>query len=258
MTTRLPASTLMMFSGGNLRRLWADYVLTSQKNPLSPVKPEELRDGFKNITSLDLDRDLLSWMGGEFTVSVVPQTPREDFPQDVRAALVFMVQASDRPKAEASFKQLDEAMRTQYQFKIKDDKVGELPVTRWVGPSGTLTATHGWLDGDIAFLTLGTPITDKIIPKPKNILANAASFQRAVPSELNPTNTQFFLDMEGAAKNFSLPALFPNQQSLLNAINSIGVTSTVSDSRTTRYDILLKLKKGDKPVQLPNTKEKNE
>ncbi len=83
MPSRLPAETLMMFSGGNLRRLWADYVLTAQKNPLSPVKPEKLRDGFKNITSLDLDRDLLSWMGGEFVVSVVPQTPNKEFPQDV-------------------------------------------------------------------------------------------------------------------------------------------------------------------------------
>jgi hypothetical protein len=248
----------MMLSGGNLRRSWADYVLTAQKNPLSPVKPEQLRSGFKNLSGLDLDRDLLSWMGGEFAVSVVPQIPNQQFPQDVRAALVFMVQASDRRKAEASLKQLDEAMRTQYQFKIKDDKVGEIPVTRWVGPSGTLTATHGWLDGDIAFLTLGAPITDKIIPKPKNILANAASFQKAVPSELDPTNTQFFLDMEGAAKSLSLPALFPDQQSLLNGLNSIGVTSAVTDSRTTRYDILLKLKKGETPVPLPTSQEKNE
>ncbi len=258
MTSRLPTETLMMFSGGNLRRTWADYVLTAQKNSLSPIKPEKLRSGFKNLSGLDLDRDLLSWMGGEFAVSVVPQIPNKEFPQDVRAALVFMVQASDRRKAEASLKQLDEAMRTQYQFKIKDDKVGEIPVTRWVGPSGTLTATHGWLDGDIAFLTLGAPITDKIIPKPKNILANAASFQQAVPSELVPTNTQFFLDMEGAAKSLSLPALFPDQQNFLNALNSVGVTTAVTDSRTTRYDILLKLKKGDQPAILPSPKEKSE
>ncbi|MEO0687704.1 MAG: DUF3352 domain-containing protein, partial [Cyanobacteria bacterium J06649_11] len=251
MTTRLPAETLMMFSGGNLRRLWADYVLTSQKNPLSPIKPEKLRSGFKNLSGLDLDRDLLSWMGGEFAVSVVPQTPNKEFPQDVRAALVFMVQASDRRKAEASLKQLDDAMRNQYQFKIKDDKVGEIPVTRWIGPNGTLTATHGWIDENIAFLTLGTPITNKIIPKPESILAKAGSFQKAIPSELNSTNSQFFLDMEGAATNFALPALFPEQQSFLNALNSVGVTTAVTDSRTTRYDILLKLKKGDKPPELP-------
>ncbi|MGD1912418.1 MAG: DUF3352 domain-containing protein [Rivularia sp. (in: cyanobacteria)] len=255
MTSRLPAETLMMFSGGNLRRLWADYVLTSQKNPLSPIPPEKLRSGVKNLSGLDLDRDLLSWMGGEFAVSIIPDTPRKDFPQDVRAALVFMVQASDRRKAEASFKQLDDTMRNQYQFKIKEEQVGEAPVVRWIGPSGTLTATHGWLDENIAFLTLGTPITDKIIPKPKNILANIASFQKAVPKELSPVNTQFFLDMEAAANSFSLSALFPNQQSFLNAINSVGVTSAISDSRTTRYDILLKLKEGEKPASLPNPKE---
>ncbi len=255
MTSRLPAKTLMMFSGGNLRRLWADYVLTSQKNPLSPIQPEKLRKGFKNFSNLDLDRDLLSWMGGEFVISVVPDTPRVGFPQDVRTALVFMVQASDRRKAEASLQQLDDAMRNQYQFTIKEDKVGEVPVVRWIGPSGTLTATHGWLDEDIAFLSLGTPVIDKIIPKPKNILATTPLFQKAVPSELNPINTQFFLDVEGAANSFSLSALFPNQQSFLNAINSVGVTSVVSDSRTTRYDVLLKLKQGEKPAQLPSPKQ---
>ncbi|MEB3215548.1 MAG: DUF3352 domain-containing protein [Nostocales cyanobacterium 94392] len=256
MTTRLPESTLMMFSGGNLRRLWSDYVLTSHKNPLSPIQPENLRKGFKDLSGLDLDSDLLSWMGGEFAFSIIPDTPRKDIPQDVRVALVFMVQVSDRQKAEISLKQLDEAMRTQYQFKIKEENIGEVPVVRWIGPSGTLTATHGWLEKDVAFLTLGTPVTDKILPKPKNILANADSFHKAIPKELTPVNGQLFLDMEGAAKSFSLPALFPQQQSFLNAINSIGVTSTVSDSRTTRYDVLLKFKQGEKPVPFPNFQER--
>lgn len=255
MTTRLPESTLMMFSGGNLRRLWSDYVLTSHKNPLSPIQPENLRKGFKDLSGLDLDSDLLSWMGGEFAFSIIPDAPRKDIPQDVRVALVFMVQVSDRQKAEISLKQLDEAMKTQYQFKIKEENIGSVPVVRWIGPSGTLTATHGWLEKDVAFLTLGTPVTDKILPKPKNILANSDSFEKALPKELTPVNGQLFLDMEGAAKSFSLPALFPQQQSFLNAINSIGVTSAVSDSRTTRYDVLLKFKQGEKPVPFPNSQE---
>ncbi|NJL79745.1 MAG: DUF3352 domain-containing protein [Richelia sp. RM2_1_2] len=255
MTNRLPESTLMMFSGSNLRRLWSDYVSTSQKNPLSPVQPENLRKGFKDLSGLDLDGDLLSWMGGEFAFSIIPDAPRKDAPQDVRVALLFMVQVSDRQKAETSLKQLDEAMRTQYQFKVKEENIGEIPVVRWIGPSGTLTATHGWLEKDVAFLTLGTPVTDKILPKPKNILGNADSFNKALPKELSPVNNQFFLDMEGAAKSFSLPALFPQQQSFLNAINSIGVTSAVSDSRTTRYDVLLKFKQGEKPVPLPSSQE---
>ncbi|MBR8838408.1 MAG: DUF3352 domain-containing protein [Stigonema ocellatum SAG 48.90 = DSM 106950] len=246
----VPAETLMMLSGGNLQQLWADYVLTSQGNPLSPIAPEQLRSGVKSLTNLDLDRDLLSWMSSEYSISVIPTSLKEGSPTDVRAGLVFMIQASDRTKAEASLKQLDEVMKTQYQFQIQQGTVGGKPVVNWIGPFGTLTATHGWLDGDIAFLSVGTPVTDRIIPNPNKTLASAQTFQQTVPKNLNPINGQFFLDVEHTAKNFPLPTILPNQETLLEATRFIGVTTAVSDSRSNRYDIFLSLKKAGNPVPL--------
>ncbi len=243
MQNRVPAETLMMLSGGNLKRLWGDYVLTSQGNPLSPITPEQLRSGVKSLTNLDLDRDFLSWMKGEFSVSVIPNKPKDDTPEDFRAGLVFMVQASDRQSAQASLKQLDDVMKNQYQFQIQPATVAGQPVVNWVSPFGTLTATHGWLDGDVAFLVVGAPITDKIVPKPNNTLANTVPFQQTVPTEPNPTNGQFFMDVERTVKNFPLPNLISNQRTLLAATRSIGVTAAVSDNRSTRYDIFVALKK---------------
>ncbi|AFY32612.1 DUF3352 domain-containing protein [Calothrix sp. PCC 7507] len=254
MQNRVPAETLMMLSGGNLQRLWGDYVLTSQGNPLSPITPEQLRGGVKSLTTLDLDRDLLNWMKGEFAVSVIPNTPKEGSSEDFRAGLLFMVQTSERPSAEKSLKQLDDVMKNQYQFQIQPGTVGGKPVVNWIGPFGTLTATHGWLDDDVAFLVLGAPITDKIVPKPNYTLGSTVPFRQTVPSELNPTNGQFFLDVERTAKNFPLPTLFPNQQTWLAITRSIGVTTAVSDSRSNRYDIFLALKKADtstSPVVIP-------
>ena len=252
MQNLVPEETLMMQSGGNLQRLWADYVLTSQGNPFSPIAPEQLRNGVKSLTNLDLDRDLLSWMSGEYSISVIPTSPKEGTQADVRAGLVFMIQASDRSRAEASLKQLDEVMRTQYQFQIQQGTVGGKPVVNWIGPFGTLAATHGWLDGDIAFLSVGTPVTDKIVPNPNKTLASSLQFQQTVPRDLNPINGQFFLDVERTAKNFPLPTILPNQQTLLEATRSIGVTTAVSDSRSTRYDIFLALKKAGNPPPLPS------
>ncbi len=246
MQSLVPAETLMMLSGGNLQRLWGDYVLTSQRNPLSPITPEQLRGGVKSLTNLDLDRDFLRWMKGEFSLSVIPNTPKDSSTADFRAGLLFMVRASDRTLAEASLKQLDEVMKTQYQFKIQPGTVAGNSVVNWVAPFGTLTATHGWLDGDIAFLVVGAPIANKIVPKPSNTLASTIPFQQTVPSEPNPTNGQFFLDVERTAKNFPLPILFPNQKTWLAATRSIGVTTAVSDNRSTRYDIFFALKKGDR------------
>jgi Protein of unknown function (DUF3352) len=243
MQSLLPAETLMMLSGGNLQRLWGEYVLTSQRNPLSPIAPEQLRGGIKSLTDLDLEKDLLTWMKGEFSLSVIPSTPKEGSPDNFRAGLLFMVQTSNRKLAEASISQLDEVMKNQYQFQVQPSKVTGQPVVNWVSPYGTLTATHGWLDGDVAFLVVGAPITDKIVPKPNNTLASTLPFQQTVPTELNPINGQFFLDVERTVKNFPLPTLIPNQQTLLDATRSIGMTSAVSDNRSNRYDIFIALKK---------------
>ncbi|MBX9254778.1 DUF3352 domain-containing protein [Desmonostoc muscorum CCALA 125] len=253
MQSRVPAETLMMLSGGNLQRLWGEYVLTSQGNPLSPIAPEQLRGGVKSLTDLDLDKDLLSWMKGEFSLSVIPNTPKEGSPDNFRAGLLFMVQTSDayggqslRKSAQAAISKLDEVMINQYQFQVQPGKVAGQPVVNWVSPYGTLTATHGWLDGDVAFLVVGAPITDKIVPKPNTTLASTLPFQQTVPTEPNPTNGQFFLDVERTVKNFPLPTLIPNQQTLLSATRSIGMTSAVSDSRSNRYDIFIALKKVSK------------
>ncbi len=254
MQKRLPAETLMMLSGGNLKRLWADYVLTSHSNPLSPIPPETIRSGVKSLSNneLDLDRDLLSWMGGEFSISVMPSIEKERYKEDFRAAFVFMVQTSDRAGAEASIKRLDDVMRNQYQFQIQPATIADKPAVNWIGPYGTLTATHGWLDNDVAYLIMGAPVTNKIVPRPNNTLATTFPFQKTVPSDPNPTNGQFFLDVERTVKNFPLPTLFSNQETVLEATRSIGITSAVSDSRSNRYDIFIELKKGDKPAPLPS------
>ena len=259
MQSRIPAETLMMLSGGNLQRSWRDYVLTSQGNPLSPIAPEQIRGGIKSLTDLDLEKDLLSWMKGEFSLSVIPATPKEGSPNDFRAGLLFMVQTSDayggqslRKSAEASISQLDEVMKNQYQFQVQSGKVAGQPVVNWVSPYGTLTATHGWLDGDVAFLVVGAPIADKIVPKPNYTLASTLPFQQTVPTEPNPTNGQFFLDVERTVKNFPLPTLIPNQQTLLDATRSIGMTSAVSDNRSNRYDIFIELKKVTNATSLPS------
>ncbi|MDJ0736098.1 MAG: DUF3352 domain-containing protein [Nostocaceae cyanobacterium] len=251
MQNRLPAETMMMVSGANLRRLWAEYVLTSQNNPQSPIPPEQLREGIKSLTNFDLDRDLISWMGGEFSLSVIPNSPEDDSPDNFRAALVFMVKTSDRQKAEKFLEKLDEVMKTQYQFRIQKGTVQGKPIVNWIAPFGTLTATHGWLDGDIAFLVLGAPVTNKIVLQPPNTLASSIPFQNTVPPQPNPTNGQLFLDVERTARYFPLPSLLPNQQTILAATRSIGVTSAVSDRRTAYYNIFVNLKQGEQPAPLP-------
>ncbi len=247
MQNRLPGDTLMMLSGVNLQRFWGDYVSTSQGNPLSPIPPEDIRRGVKNYTNLDLERDLLSWMNDEFSLSVVPVKSTKGAEEDLRAAFVFMTKTNNRSKAEATFKQLDEVMKNQYQFQIQETNIAGSPVVNWIGPFGNLAASRGWIDGDVVFLALGAPVSDKILPKPNNALAGGQSFKSTIPRQPSPSNGQFFIDVESMANNFPLPSLLPNQQAWLAATRTIGMTGAVSDEHSNVYDIFFSLKKAGNP-----------
>jgi hypothetical protein len=257
--TRLPADTFLTVSGGNLKQLWQDYSQVAVASPGSPVNPDWLRKGLQSTIGMDLDQDFLNWMDGEFSLSLVPTAESNSvgLPN-----FVFMVHANDRRAAEDAFKRLDEAMATKYKFKVEESRVGDLPVTNWSRPDISPTITHGWLDGDVAFLALGTPIAKSFIPKPTTSLADSDIFKAATSSDLQPNNGHYFANVEYAVKSKN-PLLLPLVQSLLplplesqlmSAIRSVGVTAAVSDERTTRYDVFALLQKAGAPKPLPSPK----
>ncbi|WP_353931304.1 DUF3352 domain-containing protein [Okeanomitos corallinicola TIOX110] len=248
MQNRLPRETLMMFSGSNLNHFWTDYISTSKGNPLAPFNPEELKKSVKSLINLDLEQDLLSWMTGEFSIAVIPNSSNDATPDNFRVGLVFMIKAGNpqgerRKLAETTLEKLDNVVKNQYQFKVESATVVGKSVVNWISPFGTLTATHGWLDEELLFFVLGAPITEKIITKPNQTLASNFLFQQTVPQELNPANSLFFLDMERVVNNFSFNRGLSNQQAFLSAIKTVGVKTAVKDNRSQQYDVVLKLKK---------------
>lgn len=252
MPNRLPADAIMMASGGNLKKFWQDYSQGAATSPIAPIKPKDLQDGVKSTVGMDLEKDFLAWMEGEFALALV--SPAEGSSPTLPFSLLFMVKSSDRRAAETALKQLDQAMASKYKFKIEESKVGNQPITNWSLPIGGPAITHGWLDGDVAFLSLGAPITNAIIPKPTAPLADNDSFKKAVPSELTPNNGHFFVNVDRAVNSKSLPLfqLPPANRDLVAAIRSIGITAAVNDERSTRYDVLVLLQKAGKPAPLPS------
>jgi hypothetical protein len=252
MLTRLPADTLMMMSGGNFKRLWQDYSSSAQANPLTPLNPQWLQQAIASSTGLSWEKDFVEWMAGDFSFSLVPAPANNttQFP----AGLVVMVHASNRRAAEKTFIQLDEVMKTRYKFKVEETKVDDQPVVNWSSEFGSLTLTRGWLSGNVAFLTLGAPVADAVVPKPDSALALSEDFKKAVPTELDSNNGNFFLDLDRLvnSKQFFFPALPPIPQTMAEAMRSIGVTAAVVSDRMTRYDIFVRLKQQPDPQTTPS------
>ena len=255
MPGRLPASTLLMASGGNLRQFWQNYSQGATAINLAvPASPDWLPNALKSTVNLDLEQDFLTWMQGEFSLALVA-TP-DGSPAGLPFNLLFMVQSNDRRATEATLKQLDQTMADKYKFKVEATKAGDQPITNWSLPALGFTAAHGWLTDNVAFMALGSPtvsVVNEILPKPSASLADSQAFKTSVPSGSTPNNGNFFVNVDAyKAKNLPLPQLPLGNQNLLDAIRSIGVTAGISDARTTRYDVTVLLQKAGNPAPLPS------
>lgn len=241
----LPPETLIMLSGSNLHDLWLDYVSISENNPFAPISPEQIKTSIKDYVNLDLEQDILSWMVEEFSVSMVPNIPQEGKQENFHTAILFIVKVSDHRKAETFFTNLDNTMRTQYQFQIKRENINGNPAVTWISPFGNFTATHGWLDHKTSFFVLGNPITNRIISPSHHSLANSRVYKNIVSPEPNLSSGQLFIDIERGLRHFSLPNIFPNQNLLLDSSRLLGITSRIQDSHSQYYRMFVELKKND-------------
>jgi hypothetical protein len=111
------------------------------------------------------------------------------------------------------------------------------------------------LDGNVAFLTVGPDLASTIVPAPTKPLAENPLFRQATSTELVANNGHFFLDVDRLSNpnvNLPLPQLPPENQAFLKAVRAIGITAALQDSRTTRYDVNVLLRKGNSPAPLPS------
>ncbi len=240
----LPQDTLIMTSGGNFQQVWRDYAQGNLAKLVFPLNPKAWNDDISKRTGIDFNNQFVNWMDGEFSGAIVPAQDKDN----KGVGIVLLAKAKDRTIANQAFRALDNAMRDRFDFLVAESKIDNKTVITWKVPPGLPIASHGWLDNDVAFLTLGAPIANRLLKPPKENLTQSASFQGVTNSDLNPNNGHFYMDMPRMLglleTNPLLPKLTPETTQFMKGIEAIGVTTAINNEWSTRYDIHVKLKTG--------------
>jgi hypothetical protein len=244
---QVPASTMLLLSGSSLGKLWAEYVPLAANNPAAPIQPQALQDNLKSLTGLDLSSNILSWGSGEFAVAIVPQTPAAQTQIEsgsVGGAVLLLSRSTDPAATDQTMGILDKTMADRYQFKVDKANLKDRSIVRWSAALGGTQATHGWLPNQVAFLTLGVPIAEQFLPNPEKSLENHADFRQVMSSGISPIDGQVYVDMNKMSASGNLPLQkFPEDtQTILQAINSIGLTSNAVSDQANRFDLAIYLK----------------
>jgi Protein of unknown function (DUF3352) len=258
MPSLLPSQTVMMTSGGSLKQFWQETSQPNEKNPAprtSGYSLSTVQSGLENLTGMSMEKDFLPWTDGEFALGLITEPAAAT--STPTAGIMLLLQASDRPAAEQALKKLDQVMKERYQFQVSQSDAG---VVKWVSQFTALSATHGWLDGNVLYLAIGPGVSSLVAPAAGKTLAEADLFRKATATNLPANNGHFFLNVEPLANNTNLPfPILPTEnRAVLNAIRAIGVTTAVQDGRTFRFDtqVLLQKSEADDAVPLPSASPK--
>ncbi len=242
---QFPASTIALISGANISKFWNATVEQSKTLPQTQQAIDSVRQQLKTI-NLDLDKDIFSWMDGEFALAAIPSNQGILAPVGFGGALVF--KTSDRATAEATFNKLDTIVRG-YSLTVTPRNVQGKSITEWQLPQQGALLAHGWLDGESVFVALGGPMTDAIVTQSGQSLDNSETFKNVTDSLPKPNAGYFYIDMDktmslvnrfaSQAPNNTLP---PETSAILNSIRGIAITVTGPDRSTSQLDLLLALK----------------
>jgi hypothetical protein len=254
---RLPASTIALISGNDFKQFWEDYNRDYVTYPVQPINPELVREGIEGSVGLDWSKDFLPWLQGEFALAMIPMPGNAAAKMPV--GIVAMAQVSDRRAAEATWEKLDQAMASRQKYQVEAGKFNNEAVVNWSDPITGTTVTHGWLDRNIAFLSLGSPVTGTILPQPQTPLAKDGFFNQATltadQSQPTDVNGYFFVNFE---RILSLPTLPPLLQWInayrdwLEGVRGIGLSAVPSSDRISQFDVMVLLKQGNSPAPLPS------
>ena len=238
--SQFPQDTIALISGGGISKWWTAFAEQAKETPELNVALQQVRGQLKFV-NIDLDKDVFSWMDGEFGIGAIPVN--QGLLKQIGFGGAFLFQTGDRQTAEATFSKLDNLAKSQ-SIQIAQKDIDGKKITEWQIPGQGALLAHGWLDDKTALLALGGPIAETLAKKEFEPLNSGKSFQGITGTLPQDNGGYFYLDMEKALPfftRFSPPT--PEATAILNSIRGIGVTATSPSDSLTQMEMLLALKK---------------
>ncbi len=244
---RVPGDSLMVFNGADISQRWEQLV--SQEDDIKPLAEslQQIRLAFSENTNLDLDRDVLGWMDGEFAMGIMPA--QTGLLGDFGIGGLILLETGDRQTAENTIKKLEQLTITQLPPTIRprQEEITGIAVTRWDSPDNKTAIAYGWLENNVLLITVGAAPTPLIDLQPNDSLAESGNFEEVTASLPDTNNGYFYINFEEAWP--LIKALPGNQQNippqtkpLLDAIDGLALTTSNPNAETGQLDMMVMLK----------------
>ncbi|MDJ0744648.1 MAG: DUF3352 domain-containing protein [Xenococcaceae cyanobacterium MO_167.B27] len=242
--SKYPEQTLALINGQGISNFWNTLVKISEQDRDLKFLLNGIRTSTKWGTGLDLDEDIFGWMDGEFAIGIVP-TKQVVIPElNLKLGIALILESSDRDTAQNTLNSLDNAMQQQLGMSLQTKQINKQTVTQWYFPYSDLDISYGWLDKKYLLFTFGNNVFDSMNNGSQSSLKTNPKFQKFVKKLPNNNLSYFYFDLEKVMTEIKQIPDLPidyNSESivLLDSIQRIGSTSTMTDANTNKTELTI-------------------
>jgi hypothetical protein len=205
---QLPANAYASISTRNLRQQWQLLLQAAKSEPLFKVIVDGIRGFMPIFIGLDLEKDILPWMDGEYAI-VLFKSDRGFFKTiDLDFGLALVIQTSNRKAANASLDKFSKFAKSSSDdaIKVLQRRIGDRQITSWEiadtdNKSKSLSLlAYGWADNNTLIISTGSGPMAELLPNPKTNLAQDAIFKGAIAEMPKPNFGYFYLNAKSIFK----------------------------------------------------------
>ena len=242
-----PADTFAIVGGTGLSQVWTEVNKIAAAQPTTQQALTQMRQSFTQSTQLDLDKDVMSWMGGDYTMGMMPVST------GITAAAgfggVLTIDSTDRAVTDSTMTKLTNLAKGS-GLTVEPRQVGSTQVFDIKAPAGQGTLfSYGWLSDKSLSIAVGDGLMDKIATHSGDSIERAANFTTAMGAMPAQKQSYAYIDIEkvyglvnskmGTATTRSIP---PDVEAIISSIQGFGMSSAQPDKNTSQFEALLTLK----------------
>jgi hypothetical protein len=246
-----PADTFVLIGGTGLSQIWTEINKVAATNPETQKTFSQMRQSFTQSTQLDLDKDVFSWMGGDYTLGTIPVSSGMTAAAGFGGAMT--IDSTDRAVTDNTMTKLANLAQGS-GLSLEQRKVGNFQISDLKAPSGQGTVlSYGWLSDKSLLIAVGDGLVEKIATPAGEALTGAANFKTTMGTMPAQKQSYAYIDVEkvfglvnsklGAMAGKNIP---PDVNAIVTSIRGLGMSSTQPDKNTSQFEALLTLKSIDK------------
>lgn len=202
-----------------------------------------VRQIFEEV-GLDVDREVFSWMDGEFVFGLIRLNQGILVIIGVGGVMVFEI--SDCFVVEVILKKLNQMVSKNKGVIVKEKQMGEQLVMEWQMVGFGEFFGYGWFDDNVLFVVVGKLLIEVMMSMFEDGLIDSESFEEIVGFLLKLNQGYFYLDMEQVmvwvdCYLFVNLLMFRDVKVILDFICGIGVMGSWLDELINEMEMLLVL-----------------